>query len=341
MQDTPSYVFDHFVIEDCWEGLKSDLFFCEVYYALKANSEIPVLATLNNIGANFEVASVGEFDKLVQLGVCAKRIICSLPVKPPAMIKKLYSHGCRYFAFDHYDEFMKLQQLAPLSKKILRISIADIVPNSIPFGADISEVIEWCDNPNINSDFDGVTFYLRKNYHSENLDKVLDRCEQVLSILGKGEKILNLGGNYRSSTDGEPFFYDRLNLRIQQMKCKHDLKIIAEIGRSVIKYAGRLITEVILVKDKGAFSEIFIDAGLPTGISYSPKKITIMGKDPSENYKHYRFFGPTCCHSLLFELTIPLSIELGDKLILHDFGSYSICKASNFHGMTKPSVVFE
>ena len=66
----------------------------------------------------------------------------SLPVKPPAMIKKLYSHGCRYFAFDHYDEFMKLQQLAPLSKKILRISIADIVPNSIPFGADISEVIE-------------------------------------------------------------------------------------------------------------------------------------------------------------------------------------------------------
>src|SRR6056297_3596458 len=138
MIKTPEYIFDSKAIIDSYHHMCECLKSCDVYYALKANSEIEILKVLNSVDAKFEIASEGELKKLINLNVAADRIICSLPVKSTEIIKCVYNYGCRYFVFDCVEELEKIKSYAPDSVKILRIYTNDIVKNNIPFGMDIN-----------------------------------------------------------------------------------------------------------------------------------------------------------------------------------------------------------
>lgn len=342
MTKTPQYIFDSKIIIDSYNHMCKCLKHCDVYYALKANSEMEILGVLNSVQAKFEIASEGELQKLINLNVSPDRIICSLPIKKEEMIKTLYEYGCKYFVFDCIEELEKIKKNAPESIKILRIYINDIIKNNIPFGMELHDVDR---NIQKNSDFkeyiDGITFYLRKNYNYDNLEKVLDKCEEIFKKLENDRvRYLNIGGNYRPEMQAEVLFYENLNDRLLSLVDSYNLKLIAEVGRSVVKFSGKLYTRVELIKSRGEYSEIFIDAGLPTGISYAPKKINVVNRVDSnmESSHKYQFYGVTCSHALLFEIELMSKLQLGDILEFEDYGSYSICKHSNFHGWYKPLI---
>lgn len=307
----------------------------KLYYALKPNSEMEILEALNNIQANFEVVSSGEYLKLKKIGVLPERIICSLPIKTTSLIKFLYDEGIRYFVFDNMEEFAKLSQYAPSALKIMRIYINDFVTETIEFGVQMEEFLGWLETNRENiKNIGGITFYICDNYRIEILEKVLDRCEDILNLLGKG-KLLNIGGNYRLSSELPENFYLRLNRRISYLKNKYNCTIIAEPGRSIVKSAGKLITSVVHVKEKPNCTYVYTDAGIPTGISYAPK-IIINNTTEKATPKLFKFFDITCSHRMLFEIELNYRICTGDILSFENFGSYSIAKSSNFHGWEKP-----
>lgn len=338
--ETPCYVFDRKKVISNWNELKLSIQPDLMFYALKANGNIEILRSLNQIGANFEIASPGELSALEKLGVHPERIICSLPVKKCEFIMKFYEYGIRYFVFDTLSEFNKLVQLAPLSKKILRLNVTSIAPQSIPFGVEPDIFFEWSRSHMIDLNYiDGLTFYVSKNKDIITLMSVLNLCEIILHYIPKCE-ILNIGGNYRLPSEIDEHFYENLRKNLDLLRAKYGVRIYAEPGRSVVKSAGTLLSTIISMKPHGESTWVYIDAGIPTGISYAPKDILHVNKKESPYSYKYIFYDITCSHIPLFEKHLNYDLEPGDVLTLKDFGSYSLAKSSNFHGWASPLVYY-
>lgn len=336
--DTPYYLFETNIVKQNYDILKNYLAVDKLFYALKANSENRILEALNINGANFEIASIGELEKLKKLNVKPDRIICSLPIKSEKMIENLYRYEVGYFVFETEQEYFKLKQLAGNAKLILRIDITDIAENAIEFGMSYESFINLLKKKALVPEcIDGITFYISKNNKIDKIIKVLEYAELFLQQLKK-KSILNIGGNYRLPNEVSPDFYEILNRKLSSMKEKYECILFAEPGRSIVKSAGKLITSVIGVKRDKKY--VYIDAGMPTGISYCPNEIiNLTGRKVTEPTE-YSFFDITCSHRLLFKTRLPFDINIDDQLEFHNFGSYSICKSSNFHGWETPTCYY-
>ena len=179
---TPRYIFSKKEIEDCYYSICKKMKGVTIYYSLKANAEEEVLEILNNVNAKFEIASVGEFDILKKIGVSVDRIICGLPMKPISWLQYLYSAGCRYFIFDSKSELDKLINYAHDSVKVLRISVEDIVPNSIEYGMSYMSACDLLTSYDSFNYVDGISFHISNNVKIEYFNCVMDRVESLLKL---------------------------------------------------------------------------------------------------------------------------------------------------------------
>lgn len=336
---TPYYEFDLNRVQENLKILHASVQPDSLFYALKANSEMEILNALKDCNGNFEIASIGEYLKLKKIGVNSSNIICSLPIKTEEMIDFLYKEGVRYFVFEDFNEYVKLSHLASKAKKILRIDITHISPNTIEYGMTEKNLKILLNQKSMNVDnIDGITFYLAKNKDISSILSVLTYCEKIIDIIGNN-KILNIGGNYRLPQEVGTEYYERLLKKLNSIRLKYGYVIYMEPGRSIVKSAGKLVTKIIDIKEDK--HQIFLDSGLPTGISYCPNSIINISKTIEMPLKKYDFFDITCSHRLLFSTELPFQVSVGDILEFLNFGSYSICKSSNFHGWETPHCIYK
>ncbi|MFC2146188.1 hypothetical protein ACFLRT_02375 [Acidobacteriota bacterium] len=338
--NTPKYVFDKNEIIRCYHEMKKMMAFGDVYYALKANSEIGVLEVLENIGAKFEVASMEEFNKLLTIGVSPRRIICGAPVKKIEMIRHLFSKGCNYFVFEDIRELEKLQKFAPGAQKILRVYISDIAPDSIGFGMNVEMINYYKDSlPWFLSAIEGITFHISNNDNIDVCIRTLERIEKLLlQMSGNKIKILNIGGSYQLTAPN--FFFEILNEKLERIKKVYNLRVICEPGAAIVHTAGKVITEVVLVKDQDGFFDVFIDTGIPSGLNTRrPGSVNIVNRSIEPGKRtFYRFFDTTCLHRQLFLLPLKYKIMEGDIMELGNLGAYTVCFKNDFHAWKKPAV---
>lgn len=335
---TPYYEFDLNKVQENLKILHDAVQPDSLFYALKANSEMEILKTLRDCNANFEIASIGEYLKLKKIGVNLSNIICSLPIKTEEMISFLYNEGVRYFVFEDFNEYVKLSRLASKAKKILRVDITHFSQNSIEYGMTEKDLQILLNQGNMSIDnIDGITFYLAKNNDVNTILSVLTYCEKIIDIIGNN-KILNIGGNYRLPQEVGADYYEQLQKKLNSIRSKYGYVIYMEPGRSIVKSAGKLVTKIIDIKEDK--HQIFLDSGLPTGISYCPNCIINVSETIEIPMKKYDFFDITCSHRLLFSTELSFQTSIGDILEFLNFGSYSICKSSNFHGWETPQCTF-
>jgi diaminopimelate decarboxylase len=180
----------------------------------------------------------------------------------------MYEYGIKYFVFDNINEYEKIKKLAPKAKKILRVFLNDIIPDTISFGMRYSDFKKYIATGQLDTkQVDGLTFYLSDNKNTENLYMVLQEVERFFAVLGSN-KLLNIGGNYRLQSEVPSDFYIKLNSELNRLRKKYNTTVYAEPGRSVVKKAGTLLTKVIYFDNEKKY--VYIDAGVPTGISYKP-----------------------------------------------------------------------
>src|SRR5688572_29675143 len=87
------------------------------HYAVKANPDRRVLKVLVQEGAGFEIASTGELDLLLGLGVPAAEIFFSNPLKSRESIAYAASKGVEWFVVDSADEVRKVFEVKPDAKQ--------------------------------------------------------------------------------------------------------------------------------------------------------------------------------------------------------------------------------
>ena len=72
-QETPFVVIDNAIVRKRYDELIGFFPFAKVYYAVKANPDVRILALLRDAGSNFDIASVNELERVLSLGVSPER----------------------------------------------------------------------------------------------------------------------------------------------------------------------------------------------------------------------------------------------------------------------------
>ena len=110
-----------------------------------------------------------------------------------------------------------------------------------------------------------------------------------------------------------------------------------------------MVNSVIAKVERKENTWLFLDAGVYNGLfeamAYQGStryRVSRLRKEHNSGKKLFALAGPTGDSPDVInrEVSLPADTEVGDKLIIHDVGAYSLCVTSQFNGFPKPSVYY-
>src|SRR5215831_15676245 len=99
-EDGPCLVVDLDVVRENYQAFAKALPDTRVFYAVKANPAPEVLKLLVELGASFDVASVGETEMVLAAGATPDRISYGNTIKKEGEIATAFKLGVTLFAVD-------------------------------------------------------------------------------------------------------------------------------------------------------------------------------------------------------------------------------------------------
>ncbi len=356
---TPVLVMDLNVIANNYRQLMENINNCKVYYAVKSNSHIEIVKLLKDMGSHFDVASRGEIEKLLSIGVEPSKMSFGNTIKKIEDIKFAYEVGIRMFAVDAEMEIEKIALVAPNADIYVRISTNGMEgdadwPLTRKFGTSVNHAIElvrYAKEKGLNPI--GLSFHVgSQNYNPENWRTAIREASIVFEEakqFGVKMKMINTGG-------GMPVRYVRdipsikeiakvINEAVEEY-LGNDITVIVEPGRSMVGNAGVMVTKVILRSKKGDENWLYLDAGVFHGLTETIQniryRIAVDGKEDEELEK-FVLAGPTCdsVDVMYYDAMLPKSTTLGDIVYFFAAGAYTTEYGTNFNGIASPSIIFE
>ena len=359
--ETPFFLFSKKRIIDKFQEFKKYFPGPAIHYALKANAEPEVLRTLSKAGCGFEVASAYELNMLKEIKVPPERMIYGTTVKPSSHIKEFFDYGVDRFAFDSLPELEKIAAMAPKSRVYVRVIVNDtgsVFRFSEKFGTDKENVVPLLQRAKkLGLHPYGISFHVGSQASNpmawanalESLRESLDRLKKVrISI-----DVIDIGGGYPclyASTENELSIEEVAKNTLEQyQKLPYQPKLILEPGRGIVATAAILVTSVIGRVERKGSTWLFLDAGVYSALfetmAYQGStryKVTSMRPSDDSGKIIFALAGPTgdSPDVITREALLPQDLEVGDKLVLHDVGAYSIVVSSRFNGFPKPDAYF-
>ncbi len=254
---TPILFIDSDTVRKKYYELVKNFPYFKVYYAVKANDNIKLLEVLANSGANFEVASIDEITKLVELGISGSRMISSNPIKPINFIEVCKQYGINYLCVDSKEEIDKIRYIFPNAKIYLRLEIENPEsswPLSGKFGLNIEEVediVSYASKKKMN--LVGVTFHAGSQNNSvRSIEYAFDIVKEVFKIGRKymfDMNLLNIGGgfpiDYTEKSRDIKDFSKRIFSKLFEFDNPENLILQMEPGRRIVGEAGIMVSRVI------------------------------------------------------------------------------------------------
>ncbi|CAF4990040.1 unnamed protein product [Rotaria sp. Silwood1] len=210
------------------------------HYAVKCNDDINVIKLLSYLGAGFDCASKGEIKKVMDLGVSADRIIYANPCKQSSYIRYAQETGVEIMTFDNEQELMKIKQIYPNAKLVLRIVTDDsnaVCRFSMKFGADMNTARKLIDKAQeIDMTIIGVSFHCGSGQMTSKA--FVDAIQNARIIMNYGIKLgfnmnlLDIGGGFPGNSGTEDYFSE-ISAAVNKTLDEHfpddgNIRIIAE-----------------------------------------------------------------------------------------------------------------
>jgi diaminopimelate decarboxylase len=334
-----------------------------ICYALKANSNQAVIATLARQGAGADIVSGGELLRALDAGVAPEKIVFSGVGKTREEMAAALKAGIHCFNVESEPELEALSEVAaslgrkaPVSLRVnpdidakthAKISTGK---SENKFGVPLSRAREVYANAAKLAGIRvvGVDMHIGSQIVDlapfENAAAVL--AEFARTLMGDGHKLehIDLGGGlgipYRPE-DPEPPLPSAYAAAITRHTKSLGLKLVFEIGRMIVGNAGILVTKVLYVKRGEAKTFVVVDAAMNDLI-----RPTLY-----EAYHHIQpvrrangaatitadVVGPVCESGdyLALNRTLP-QCEEGDLLAVMTAGAYGAVQASIYN--TRPLV---
>lgn len=348
---SPCLVLDSQRLRYNYNNLKNALPNVDLYYAVKANSELEVLRILDKEGSFFDVASGAEIEKCIEAGIDVEKLLYTHPIKNPKDIEVAIKYGSNTFVIDNLYE---LQKLPIHSNIIIRVKTFDYecASNlSKKFGCEIKDTIDIaleCKNRNMN--VIGYCFHVGSQIVSNSayadMLVCLKETYDVLEEKGFNLQLLDIGGGFPSVWSAPVDMYEFCAPIREHLKPFEKYRIIAEPGRYLVNSAFTMIYSIIGKSIRDEKIWYYVDEGIYGSFStviYDKMDVSIdYLKDSKETLEPCVLTGPTCdCIDIISEnALLPSDLEIGDILLTTYLGAYSISCATNFNGFDKTLIVF-
>jgi ornithine decarboxylase len=341
--DTPCLVVDLDVVGEAYQLLHTYMPIAKVFYAVKANPAGEVVDLLRGLGASFDVASRGEVDLCLGLGVTADRMSFGNTIKKERDIAYAFEKGVKLYAFDSEAELEKLARSAPGARVFCRILVdgeGAEWPLSRKFGCAPEMAVELLRRAKAAGlDPYGVSFHVgSQQTNLDQWDSAVGRAAHMFSLLAETDinlRMVNIGGGFPAHYRGDVPGVERYAQAVMAAITRHfgnDLpEIVIEPGRSIVGDAGVIQSEVVLISQK-AFDDpkrwVYLDVGKFNGLAETmDESIKYRIRTPAEGGPTgvAVLAGPTCDSAdILYEKTeyrLPMALKVGDKVQILSTGA--------------------
>jgi ornithine decarboxylase len=348
-EDGPCLVVDLEVVRDNYNAFAQALPDSRVFYAVKANPAPEVLSLLASLGSSFDTASVAEIEMALAAGATPERISFGNTIKKERDIARAHALGVSLYAVDCKAEVEKIARAAPGAKVFCRI-LCDGAgaewPLSRKFGCEPAmavDVLEHAHRQGLTAH--GVSFHVGSQQRNTGAwDNALASAAAIFrecAERGISLAMVNLGGGFPTKYLKKVPAVKAYGASIFNGLRKHFgnriPETIIEPGRGMVGNAGVIETEVVLVSKKSDADTVrwvYLDIGKFGGLAETmdesiryPIKTARGGK-----LAPCVLAGPTCDSAdVLYEkepYLLPVSLEIGDKLLIEGTGAYTATYSS-------------
>jgi ornithine decarboxylase len=354
---TPYLVVDLDVVRGRYLRLRKAVARPDIYYAVKANPEPVVLRTLADLGSRFDVASVGEIDRCLDMGIDASALSFGSTIKREHDIASAVERGVTMLAVDCNDELTKVLRQMNFGTVLVRLAtdarLADW-PLSEKFGC-IQSQAESLLLRGADAGVDvGVCFHVGSQQRDlQAWEPPLAAVAALAESLAKrGHQLgrVNIGGGMPSSHMCATAPIEDYGVAIERAIAHHlgglDARYMVEPGRYLVSDAGVIRSEVLLVTQKPTDHGrrwVFLDVGRFNGLAetqdeairYRMRCLGTSG-DPVPSV----VAGPTCdSMDVLYErelYPLPSDLAIGDYVDVLSTGAYTATYSSVWFSGVEP-----
>lgn len=335
-----------------------------VCYAMKANSNQAVLATLAREGAGMDIVSGGELRRAVLAGVPGERIVFSGVGKTREEMAEALDAGILCFNVESEPELQALSEVATSRGRVAPVSIrvnpdvdaqthAKITTGKFDnkFGIPISRAREVyalaARLPGL--DVTGIDMHIGSQIVDLKPfgDAAQLMAELAAQLLADGHRLhhLDLGGGlgipYRESNEPPPD--PEAYARLIRSKTQHlGLRLIFEVGRLIAGNAGIMVTSVIYVKQGEGKTFVIVDAAMndlirPTLYEAHHDIRLLIAPAADARWAVADVVGPVCETGDYLALGRDLPpLKAGDGLAFMTAGAYGAVQAGTYN--TRPLI---
>jgi diaminopimelate decarboxylase len=363
---TPCYIYSAGSILQAWHSY--DRAFGElpheICFAVKANSNIGVLALLAKAGSSFDIVSAGELYRVLRAGGDPARVVFSGVGKTVSEMEFAISNGIGSFNCESEPELAVLDSVA--GRLGCRVNIAlrvnpDVNASTHPyistglrqhkFGLDLVEAegvyAKLASFRNLVAT--GVSCHIGSQILE--LDPILEAAAKVLALAQKlraaGHPIdhVDLGGGLGIAYEqgDHPPAIEQLVERLSQTIADSGFKVMVEPGRSIVGAAGVLLTRVIYLKENAGKHFVIVDAAMndlirPALYQAHHEISPVVHRDGPRLVADV--VGPVCETGdfLARGRDLP-AVDPGDLLAIEAAGAYGFSQASNYNSRPRVAEV--
>ncbi|ATP12728.1 ornithine decarboxylase [Bartonella henselae] len=346
----PCLIVDLDIIRENYLNFEKALPQSRIFYAIKANPAPEILNLLASLGSSFDAASVAEIEMALKAGATSDRISFGNTIKKERDIAQAYALGISLYAVDCVEEVEKIARAAPGVRVFCRV-LTDGKgaewPLSRKFGCVPAMAVDVLRRAHqLGLQAYGVSFHVGSQQTDLSAwDRALSDAATVFRHLeheGISLKLVNMGGGFPTRyLKDVPTTQAYGTVVFDSLKKYFGNRIpetIIEPGRGMVGNAGVIRTEVVLISKKADNDNIrwvYLDVGKFNGLTETMDEAIRYPIETPHDDKAMEpciLAGPTCDSAdVLYEKTpylLPLSLTVGDELLIHGTGAYTATYAS-------------
>jgi len=364
---TPCFIYSHDDLVKNFSEIKN-VFASEkrkVFYSVKANSNLSILKVLLELGAGFDIVSLGELERVIKIGAQPEKIIYSGVGKSEEEIIRSLEYGIHCFNVESFSELERINSIAAKLNKVAPVSIR-INPNIDPgshefistgvettkFGINLKNMMDAFIYANNEKSIEllGIDYHIGSQI--ESLDPFKEAIISVKKIIDQLKenniniKLIDMGGglgiNYQNNDAPSLNDFGKTINQVINDNELSDYDFIIELGRSIVGNVGYILTSVEYIKKDSEKNFVIVDAGMDNlirpalyGAWHEIKPIA----DNKEQNILCDIVGPVCECTDFLGKDRQLSVQQGDLLIISSCGAYASSMASNYNSRPKPSEI--
>ena len=361
---TPLYMYDfdyianrYTTLKDAFAGKKS-----MINYAVKANSNLSVIAHLAKLGAGADCVSIGEVKRALTAGVDKYKIIFSGVGKRDDEIREALEKDILLLNLESEAEMKRVEMVARTLGKEARISIRvnpNIDPQTHPyistglhenkFGVEIDMAKRMYIYANKSEFLNPVGIHFHIGSQLTKLSPIQESA-QIVADLVRSLKAIKIDIKFFDVGGGIGVVYDdEVTISVTDYTQAIftatkglDLTLLCEPGRYMVANAGAFFTKVLYEKHNDGKRFVIVDGGMNDLIRPSLynayHKIEVIGVEGEKSAADV--VGPVCESGDFFGKDVPLPpLSHNDLIVVQSAGAYGFTMASNYNTRAKPAEV--